>query len=88
LKIIASTRLYQAEWLMLYNKLAKDYPHSVLLIRSKCKNTLGFLPRTHTEWFDSESNSCIMLDWYNETKKTFFLIKYAEYLATAQLDKA
>ncbi len=81
---IPSTRLTQAQWLMLYSRLAKDYPHSVLILRYKCKEVLGFTPRIYTEWFDSEPNSCILLDWYNESKKTFFILKYSEYFGKDQ----
>jgi hypothetical protein len=56
------------------------------------KEILGFTSRTHEEWIDQEvdvkdirynTKYCIKtihLDFYNEPKRTMFLLKYSEYL--------
>jgi hypothetical protein len=84
--------LSEAQWLKIYNHIAKTYPPSVLLIRNKMKEILGFTSRTHEEWIDQEvdvkdirynTKYCIKtihLDFYNEPKRTMFLLKYSEYL--------
>ena len=66
-----------------------------MLVRSKMKNVLGFTVREHTEWTDVPGNpmskshtffplverkESIHLDFYNEPKRTMFLLKYSEYL--------
>jgi len=77
---ISSTKLSEAQWAKLHHRLSLDYPSSYLLLRYVCKDKLGFLARRHTEWFESQPNSLILLDWYNESKKTMFFLKYSEYL--------
>ena len=84
--------LTQASWLKIYNQIANDYPPSVLLIREKMKAVLGFTSRTHEEWIDQEVNikdirygniyriDTIHLDFYNEPKRTFFLLKYGDHI--------
>ena len=84
--------LTQASWAKIYNQIANEYPPSVLLIRDKMKAVLGFTSRTHEEWVDQEVNikdirygtryriDTIHLDFYNEPKRTFFLLKYGDYI--------
>jgi hypothetical protein len=78
--------LTQAAWAEIYRQIANDYPPSVLLIRAKTKSVLGFTFRRHTVWkldpdfghkYPKES---IHLDFYNEPKRTFFLLKYGDYI--------
>ena len=84
--------LSEAQWLKIYNHIAKTYPPSVLLIRNKMREVLGFTSRTHEEWFDRDVDrrdvsygtkyriQTIHLDFYNEPTRTMFLLKYSEYL--------
>lgn len=79
-------------WNTIYQLIAKNYPPSVLLVRSKMREVLGFTSRTHEEWMDSEVHindvsygtkwqiTKIHLDFYSETKRTMFLLKYSEHL--------
>lgn len=79
-------------WNTIYQLIAKEYPPSVLLIREKMKSVLGFTSRAHKEWIDQEvdirdirydTKYCvhtIHLDFYNEPKRTIFLLKYSEYI--------
>jgi hypothetical protein len=85
--------LSESAWLKIYNQISKEYPPSVLLIRDRMKSVLGFTSRTHTDWIDSEVNisdvsygtrwaiTTIHLDFYNEPKRTMFLMKYSEYIS-------
>ena len=84
--------LSQADWLRVYNQIARDYPPSVLLIRNRMREVLGFTSRTHEEWIDQEVDlkdirygtkykiTTIHLDFWDEKKKAFFLLKYSELL--------
>ena len=71
-------KLSQANWLTIYNDIAKNYPHSVLLIRSKMRRVLGFTSRTHTDWVVGVEQ--IHLDFFSENKYTMFLLKYSEHI--------
>jgi hypothetical protein len=80
------------QWKKLKNRLSNDYNPSVILIRKKMKDVLGFTVRDHEEWIDQEvdisdvkygARFCIQtirLDFYNEPKRTMFLLKYGEYI--------
>ena len=84
--------LSEGSWLKIYNHIAENYPPSVLLVRSKMQSVLGFTSRTHEEWLDSEVHISdvsygtrwrikkIHLDFYNEPKRTMFLLKYSEFI--------
>jgi hypothetical protein len=87
------TRLTPGQWNRLYQRLAQDYPASHLIIRSTMRRELGFTSRRHAEWYVPGSNEvvsthstggyyrdCVYLDWYDEVKRTFFILKYNEYL--------
>ena len=79
-------------WAKIHSQLAKEYPSSYLLIREKMKVKLGFTVRRHEEWIDRQvdrrdvsygTKYCvhsICLDFYNEPKRTMFLLKYSELL--------
>jgi hypothetical protein len=50
------------------------------------KVVLGFTVRQHTEWIldpgaeRRRPESSVRLDFYNEPKRTMFMLKYSEYL--------
>ena len=75
--------LSEGTWLKIYNQIAKEHPPSVLLIRNKMKSVLGFTSRTHQKWIPDgigDYKTTIHLDFYNEPKRTMFLLKYSEFL--------
>ena len=83
-------------WDKLHTQLKQDYPLSTLLIRSRMRETLGFTPREHVEWFDSKVEigsgydtrwrvTNIHLDFYDEPKRLMFLLKYGEFLEKNKL---
>lgn len=50
-------------------------------MREKMKQVLGFTVRRHREYQELVGSlNYIHLDFYNEPKKTMFLLKYGEYL--------
>ena len=90
--------LSEKAWLKIYNHIAKTYPPSVLLIRDKMKAVLGFTVRRHEEWIDRYLESrdvgygttyrreTIHLDFYNEPKRTMFLLKYSDIIGKTSID--
>lgn len=65
----------------LRERLTEDYGRGVMLIRSRMRNKLGFVDREH-RWYEPGKGygMHICLDFYDEPKRTMFLLKYSEYL--------
>lgn len=80
------------QWAHLDEQLKKDYPRSVLLIRSRMKAKLGFTVREYKDWDNSIGKhggwrkNCMMLDFYSEKKRTFFIMKYSDYIGKEYVD--
>jgi hypothetical protein len=78
--------LSHAQWGRLREQLKQDNSPSVMLIRSRMKAKLGFVDREYTEWdrdkgrYGGYRKNCVMLDFYSEKKRTFFMIKYSDYI--------
>lgn len=68
------------EWRMIYEQIKLDHPPSVYLIREKMKKVMGFTVRVHHdhEWKRERSPS-VHLDFYTESLKTMFILKYQSY---------
>lgn len=78
--------LTPSNWRKLKERLEKDYPASVMLIRGKMRARLGFTAREHVSWEKNKNSrwQCekfMYLDFYSEKKRTFFIMKYSEYLS-------
>jgi hypothetical protein len=79
-------RLTTKSWNLIQREIKKDYPASVLLISWKMKNRLGFIARDegaheiHTLNGIQRVPGSIVLDFFSEHKKSFFLLKYSELL--------
>jgi hypothetical protein len=73
--------LSKKQWGKLRTQLTADNAPSVMLMSSKMKEKLGFTVREH-RWYTEQtgSQSHICLDFYNEPKRTMFVLKYSEYL--------
>ena len=75
-----------SQWAKLREQLKKDQPTSVMLVRSRMKAKLGFVDREYTEWdrdkgkYGGYRKNCVMLDFYSEKKRTFFIMKYSDYI--------
>ena len=78
--------LSHGQWEQLREQLKQDYQPSVMLIREKMKSKLGFTPREYLEWdkemgkYGGYRKNCVMLDFYSEKKRTFFIMKYSDYI--------
>lgn len=82
----------EGRWAKIYLSIAQNYPPSVLLISDRTRKVLGFTVRRHTEPLDEFNNSearitgngwrkeRIHLDFYDEPKRTMFLLKYSDIL--------
>lgn len=88
-----SIKLSEPDWATLHDRIKQDYPKSVWLSRDKMRRVLGFVPREHEEWREIHKDSLIYpgynimlpnhtiyLDFYDDKKKTMFMMKYIEYL--------
>ena len=75
--------LTHGQWAVLQLRLKADYPPSTLLIREKTKTKLGFVVREHN-FYDTTKGGMyrnkICLDFYDEPKRTMFLLKYSSYI--------
>ena len=84
--------LSHSQWKQLRVQLQKDYPPSVMLLRSKMQAKLGFVDREYKHWDDNIGKyggyrkNCVMLDFYSEKKRTFFMLKYSEYIQQEHVD--
>lgn len=91
--MMKSIKLSEPDWATLHDRIKQDYPKSVWLVREKMRRVLGFVPREHEEWKPQDFNdirskgwefrfpiTTIYLDFYDDKKKTMFVMKYSEYL--------
>jgi hypothetical protein len=63
-------------------KNSKALPSSVFLIRNRMKDVLGFTTR-YDQIYDKkvyEITTTVYLDFFNESKRTMFILKYSELL--------
>lgn len=73
--------LTHSQWYTLKNRLTADNSPSVMMLSFKMKDKLGFTVREHRSHTpDHGYMTDIRLDFYNEPKRTMFLLKYSEYL--------
>jgi hypothetical protein len=80
--------LEKEQWLKLRHHLYQTQPRSVMLTRWKMREVLGFTDRLHTEWIKKPNRyggmgytqRQIHLDFFDEAKRTFFLLKYTDWL--------
>jgi hypothetical protein len=91
-----SIKITEKSWAKIYSKLITEHPPSYIIIREKMKEKLGFVFRRHERWekyINSyngvEQNRHIeefFLDFYDEKKKTWFLLKYGNYLTETETE--
>ena len=76
----------EQNWLKLRYLLIQTQPKSVMLTRWKMRKVLGFTDRLHTVWVKIEPDGTgyerreVHLDFFDEAKKTFFLLKYGDWI--------
>ena len=82
--------LTEPQWETLARRLREDYQHqpSVMLIRSRMREVLGFTTRQHERWHERSDTDrrmawcehVVFLDFFDGAMETWFRLKYAEYL--------
>ena len=73
-------------WRLIHARLVDEYPASVMLIRSRMREVLGFTVREHHEWVELGKNQngrsygqtqfWICLDFYDDAMESWFQLKY------------
>jgi hypothetical protein len=71
------------QWAEIHQLIARHYPPGVLLVRNRMKKVLGFTSRLHREPGYIET---IHLDFYDEPKRTMFLLRYSDIIGKTALD--
>lgn len=87
--------LTEPQWETLATRLRQDNQHqpSVILIRSRMREVLGFTVRWHERWHEREPTGygcarredVVCLDFFDAAMETWFRLKYAEYLDDADV---
>lgn len=74
-------KLTPREWKDVKQQIALRHPKSVLIIRSKMRDVLGFTPREHSVWSEERGvEKNIHLDFFDESQRTMFLLKYGDWI--------
>lgn len=69
-------KLRKEDWLKIREDLLLIHPKSATIMRWKMKEVLGFTLREAT----SVESKFLYLDFFDEKKQSFFLLKYSEYI--------
>ena len=76
--------LSKDKWLTLRKEIDRTHPRSVTMVRWKMREVLGFTVREHKEWrkdyVELTPITTIHLDLFDESKRTFFLLKYGDWI--------
>ena len=73
--------LTHAEWDKIREQIRTEFGDSMLMIRSRMRDELGFLPREHRVWLKKMDGghwgeTVIHIDFFTEQARTYFLMKY------------
>lgn len=80
--------LSEQTWDKLRQHLTATHPKSVMMMRSKMREVLGFTPRLYMVWVNEPNRYGGMgyrrreyhLDFFDEAKQTMFLLKYTDWI--------
>ncbi len=76
--------LSKDKWFTLRQEIDRTHPKSVTMVRWKMREVLGFTVREHREWREDYvelvPRTMIHLDFYDDSKRTFFLLKYGDWI--------
>lgn len=70
--------LKRSQWHVIKEQIKKDHTPSVWMVRSKMRSVLGFTNRFYYDETAAEQRIC--LDFFDDAKRTFFLLKYGDHL--------
>jgi hypothetical protein len=73
--------LTREEWDRIREQIRTEFGPSMILLRSKMRDELGFLPREHRDWVPKMDgghwgDTVIHIDFYTEQARTWFLLKF------------
>ena len=80
--------LSESEWLRIRDQIRTEHGDSMILLRDKMRRELGFTVRRHQEWRERAVPkrdvghktmypvNIICLDFYDESAKSWFVLKY------------
>jgi hypothetical protein len=72
------------QWQTIRADLHTEHQKSVFMLKHKMRSVLGFTVRDHSDWIPKPdggySEHSIRLDFYNENKRTMFLLKFSEVI--------
>ena len=79
-------RLTLDQWYDIHARLMGEHPASVMLLRYKMREVLGFTVREHQQWVEAGKNqngqayghlqTWICLDFYDNALEAWFQLKY------------
>jgi hypothetical protein len=80
-KPIKYHELTHAEWRKIREQLCTEFGQSMIMLRSRMRDELGFLPREHCDWVPKMDgghwgDTVIHIDFYTEQARTWFLLKF------------
>ena len=83
--MINSVKITNADLIKLKSRISQDYGSTILLIRDKCKQKLGFTIRYHERWEKlstgrSYLHEDIYLDFFSEPLQTMFFLRYSDII--------
>ena len=76
------TKLTQRQWEHIRDRIKREQGATTIMLRSRMREQLGFTDRTY-RYYDYDTmqfRQVVMLDWYDERKRTMFLLKYSDIL--------
>ena len=73
--------LTREEWDRIREQIRTEFGPSMILLRSRMRDELGFLPREHRDWVPKMDgghwgDTVIHIDFYTEQARTWFLLKF------------
>ena len=71
-----SVKFKKDVWYKIREELLQTHPKSAIVISWKMKEVLGFTVRRDSNFIDGY----VYLDFYDEKKQSFFLLKNSEYI--------
>jgi hypothetical protein len=72
--------LTREEWEDMREKIRAEFGNSMLMLRSKMRNELGFTPREHNAWVPKMDGGYykqeVHIDFYSPQARTWFFLKF------------
>ncbi len=82
--MIQSIPVTDSNWIQLKSRLEVDYGRTILLLRERCRDKLGFKVRYHNSWVNINNywqlKELVYLDFYDSPKQLIFFMKYADFI--------